>query len=542
MATEFVAPFHQLPSRQRSLATLFTLLFCMMVAPHGLTAQSVGVTTYHYDNSRTGWNNAETQLTPATVSSSKFGLLQTVALDDRVDAQPLVLPGVNVTAGTSQGVHNVVYVVTANNTVYMIDADKGTILFSQNFGPPVAKPNGCNSGKKNAGIMSTPVIDLSSGTLYIMAYTNDKAGPTYRVHALDIGNLNDKVTPQVVTASHTLSDGSTYTFNGNYQRQRPGLLLASGNIYAAFGAFCDLNPNLSRGWLLGWNAASLTPLPANQVTDTRPASANGVFLSSIWMSGYALAADHVGNVLFITGNSDSTTYDGITNLQESVVKISPDLNSVLDVFTPSDQAALDQTDGDFGSGGVMVLPDQPGSIPHLAVAAGKEGTMFLMNEDHLGGFSLVQNNVLGSYTIGHCWCGESYFVDSDGTARVVSSGGPRVNLWKLTTSPSPTLTNVGTSNWILSGQDPGFFTTISSNGIASPIVWALSREHVQSIYLYAFDPHAQKKGIITQLFQGTAGTWIFPNANANLVPVVANGKVYVASYRELTIFGLNGTR
>jgi hypothetical protein len=344
-----------------------------------------------------------------------------------------------------------------------------------------------------------------------------------------------------VSASHTLASGKTFTFNANYQRQRPGLLFLNGNVYAGFGSFCDLNPNLSRGWVLGWNAASLIPLPANQLTNTQGSSPKSIFLSSIWMSGYGLTADKAGNILFITGNSDSKTYDGATNLQESVVKISPDLNSVLDIFTPDDEDRLDETDGDFGSGGVLVLPDQPGTIQHLAVAAGKEGTMFLMNEDSLGGYSPIRNAVLGSYFIGHCWCGESYFVDPDGALRVVSSGGRMVRVWKLTTSPSPMLTNVGTSNWILSGQDPGFFTTISSNGSTNPVIWALSRQYVdRNIYLYAWDPDSPKNGVITRLFQGVAGSWASSNANANLVPVVANGKVYVASNKQLTIFGLTG--
>ena len=348
----------------------------------------------------------------------------------------------------------------------------------------------------------------------------------------------------MVSASHLLFSGVTVHFNATYQKQRPALLLVNGNVYAAFGSFCDLNPKFSRGWLLGWNAASLTPLPSNQLTNTQATSPHSWFLSSIWMSGYGPASDDAGNVLFITGNSDpsGTTYDGVTNIQESVVKVSPDLNSVIDLFTPSDQAILDQTDGDFGSGGVLVLPDQPGPMPHLAVAAGKEGNMFLLNEDSLGGYSAITNHVVGTYAIGRCWCGQSYFVGPDGAPRVVTSGGPRVNVWKLTTNPSPILTNIGTSNWILGGQDPGFFTTISSNGHSTPLIWALSRAHVQSIYLYAFDPETQTKGVINQIFQGVVGSWPLPNANANLVPIVANGKVYVASYMQLTILGLTAVR
>jgi hypothetical protein len=263
------------------------------------------------------------------------------------------------------------------------------------------------------------------------------------------------------------------------------------------------------------------------------------------MSGYGLAADDSGNILFVTGNSDysGTTYDGVSNIQESVVKVSSNLTTVLDLFTPSNQAALDQSDADFGSGGLMVLPDQPGAIPHLAVAAGKAGSMFLMNADHLGGYSTTKNNVLATYTVGACWCGPSYFVDADGAARVVSSGGHLAKVWKLSTSPSPKLTLAATSPYINGGQFPGFFTSISSNGTSNSIIWALSHPLSSSqprIYLFAFNPDSGSN--MTQLFKGFAGAWQNVGGNSNLVPVVANGEVFVASNKQLQIFGLKAAK
>jgi hypothetical protein len=508
------------------------------------TAQTA-VTTYHYDNNRTGWNKSETALTPANVGKTTFGLLQNVTLDDQVDAQPLVVPGVMITSGNSQGLHDVVYVASENNTVYVIDVHSGAVLLSPNLGTPVSRPLGCSNNGPNVGINSTPVIDLSSNTLYVIAYTQDSTGPAYRLHALDLGSLTDKVAPQLITASHALADGSTFNFNAKYQRQRPGLLLANGSIYAGFGSFCDFNANLSRGWLLGWTAGSLAPFPSNQMNDLQVTDPDNFFLSSIWMSGYGPAADDAGNILFVTGNSDysGTTYDGVTNIQESVVKVSSTLTSVLDLFTPQNQAALDQGDTDFGSGGVLVLPDQPGSTPHLAVAAGKDGNMYFMNEDHLGGYSPTTNNVLGTYSIGGCWCGQSYFVDpSDGLGRVVSSGGGSVGVWQVATSPQVTLTKVTNSPGLNNGQDPGFFTSISSNGTAGPIIWALSRPTSSTgspISLYAFNPESGGS-VMTTLFQATAGAWPNTGGNANLVPVVANGLVFVASNKQLQIFGLTG--
>jgi hypothetical protein len=348
----------------------------------------------------------------------------------------------------------------------------------------------------------------------------------------------------VVAGSHTLTNGKAFQFNATYQRQRPGLVLANGNVYAGFGSFCDFSANVSRGWLLGWETNSLTPLASNQIFDTQATSPDDFFLTAIWMSGYGVAADPTGNLFFVTGNSDysGTTYDGVTNIQESVVEVSGDLSQVVDLFTPSDVGTLDQEDEDFGSGGVMLLPHESGPIHNLAVAAGKEGNMFLMNRDNLGGFNISSNNVVGTFFIGSCWCGESYFVDpSDNAARVVSSGGSSVGVWKLQTSPSVTLLKVSNSNGLPGQQDGGFFTSVSSNGTASPIIWAVSRPPQSSpftVQLFAFDPEAGG-GTLKQIFQGAAGSWPNLGGNANLVPTVANGKVFVASNKQLAIFGLH---
>ena len=523
-----------------SLCYLFAIFVCLFL-PSALLAQSkVSVTTYHYDNFRSGWNHHETHLTPATVGSLSFGLLGSVTLDDQVDAQPLVVPNVQITTGPFPGKHDVAYIATEGNTVYAIDTNSGKVLLHPNFGPPVPFPLGCSNNGPNVGINGTPVIDPVSQTLYVIIYTND--GPTYRIHALDLGSLTDKVPPVVVAGSHQLTNGQSFNFNAAYQRQRPGLLLANGNIYAGFGSFCDFAANLSRGWLLGWATNTLTPLAGNEIFDTQASSPDNFFLSSIWMSGYGVAADQTGNLYFVTGNSDysGSTYDGVTNLQESVIKVSGDLTQVLDLFTPSDVGGLDQSDADFGSGGAMLLPPQKGSIPNLVVAAGKEGNMFFMNRDDLGGYSPNGNNVLGTYYIGGCWCGQSYFEDpSDLTGRVVASGGNSIGIWRVQTAPTVSLNNVANSNGLNSGQDPGFFTSISSQGLSNPIIWALSRptSAPYSMFLYAFDPEAGG-GTLKQIFSGVAGTWPNTGGNANLVPVVVNGKVIVASNKQVVAFGL----
>src|ERR1039458_6086527 len=190
-------------SRKR-LATSTSVLLVALTSL--LAGAQVSVTTYHYDNFRTGWNSKETALTVSAVHGTAFGVLKTVPLDDQVDAQPLVVPGVNITAGRYKGLHDVVYVATDNNSIYAIDIASGKVLLNPNFGPPVIKPLGCHRFNPDVGINSTPVIDLTSNTMYVVIYTQDSTGPAYRIHALDLGSLTDKVPAQLVTGSHTLTD------------------------------------------------------------------------------------------------------------------------------------------------------------------------------------------------------------------------------------------------------------------------------------------------------------------------------------------------
>ncbi|HEY2475404.1 MAG TPA: hypothetical protein VGI19_11460 [Candidatus Cybelea sp.] len=508
----------------------------------------IAVTTYHYDNMRTGWDDKEGVLTQGNVASAAFGLLHTVTVDDQVDTQPLVVPNETTTTGVSQGKHDVVYVTTESNTVYAIDASSGTVLFDQNLGTPVSTPLGCNNNGTNVGIDGTPVIDKSANVMYVIAYTMQSSIPTYYIHELNLANLTDVVPPVLIAASHMLTSGDTYNFTASVQRQRPALLEANGNIYAGFGSFCDFSGSQSRGWLLGWQAGSLTPLAANQLNDLLSSSPNNFFLSSIWMSGYGVAADRSGNVYFVTGNSDpsGTTYNSTTNISETVAKLNPDLTQVLSFFTPSDVASLDRNDTDFGSGGVLLLPKASRSGPPLAAAAGKEGTLFLMDRNELGGYSPSGNHVLNEQYIGGCWCGPSYFdAASDSTPRIVGSGGTTVTVWKLSEGRKTKLTEAGYSNQLPDGQDGGFFTAISSNrDKAGAIIWAVARpQYVPgSVTLFAFAAQpSSSSSPLTQLYQASAGTWESGGANANIVPVVANGKVYVASYEQLDIFGLLGS-
>jgi hypothetical protein len=519
-----VTPFHI----KRSSFIAFALFGTVFVA--GALAAPVAVPTYHYDTYRTGWNQQETTLSAANFPST-FGIVSTVALDDQVDAQPLLVPGLTIAGGT----HDVIYVATESNTVYAIDASSGAILLSRNLQAPVPAPLGCMNNGPNVGITGTPVIDLTTQTLYVIAYVNGSP-PTYQLHALNLSNLTDRGgSPVKVAASHTLTNGSVYTFNATVERQRPGLIELNGNIYAAFGSFCDFKAATSRGWLLGWTASTLAPLITNHLTDSLATSPTTYFLSAIWMSGYAISGGGTGTdarLTFTTGNSDAASYNGTTNIQESIVKTDASTN-ILGIFTPSNWAILDQQDNDLGAGGVLHLPTQRGAFPFLAVAAGKDGRLFLLDR-------LNMSKPLDTHQLGGCWCGPSYFIGSDGVGRIVTSQGNTVDTWTLILSPSPHLVQEG-SVAIDTGQDPGFFTVISSDSTkaGSAIIWAVARPNsTAAVTLYAFAA-AASGGTYKLLFSSPAGSWPYTGGNANIVPVVANGKVYVASYKALTIFGNN---
>lgn len=521
------------------------LMVCSVFAGRAMAAAPVDILTYHYDNFRTGWNQSEKVLTPRKVKSANFKMIASTPLDDQVDAQPLILG--NQAVGTNSA-REVVYIATESNTIYAIDGNTGSVLLQKNFGTPVprtALPGQCPNGGPHLGINSTPAIDPATHKIYFIAYTQENHKPVYRVHAIDPSTLEDTVTPTVITASGKLSDGTTYKFDPHESRNRAALLLANGNLYAGFASFCDFDANLSRGWVLGWQADTLTPLPANEFTDTLATSTNNFFLSSVWMSGYGLAASVSGDVYFITGNSDfaGDSYDPKKNIAESVVQMSSDLMSVKHLFTPMDPVngwqQLDQEDGDFGSGGLMLLPPQTGAATNLAVAAGKVGVMYVLNADDISNGKNKGGKALSTANVGDCWCGPSYYKDSKGNGRIVTSGDNTVKVWTLNAAgKKPKLVFDNTPGDVEGVFFPGFFTSVSSNGTknGSAVVWAVGRPtdfDQEVLKLHAFDP---AKG--TELFSADTGSWVNCICDSNIVPVAANGKVYVATVQSLAIWGV----
>jgi len=514
----------------------------LMLLTAAASAGPISVTTYHYDNLRTGWNSIEPILKPSVVKSTSFGMLASTALDDQVDAQPLVL-GHQKTTG--HNARDVVYVATESNTVYALDANTGRVLVQKNFGAPVPfteLPGGCNNNGPNIGINSTPVIDPVTRTIYVVTDTFESNHAVYRIHALSPATLEDKIAPVTITASGTLSDGSTYDFNAFASRLRAALLIANGNVYAGFASYCDVDADQSRGWVLGWQLNTLQPLPANQLNNKLAHSTDDFFLTSIWMSGYGLAASEAGDVYFVTGNSDFSgdSFDKVKNIAESVVQLSGDLTAVKGLFTPKGDLGwqnLDKSDADFGSGGAMLLPPQPGHQNNLVVAAGKVGVMYVLDADG------ITNKALSTADVGSCWCGPSYYTAADGTGRVVTSGGNTVGVWKVATGGrNPKLVLKRQPGGVDGSQFPGFFTSVSSNGTLAhtAVIWAVGRpvdNDPAHVSLYAFDP--EHDGV---LFSQTAGSWPNTGGDSNIVPVTANSKVYVAADQSLTIFGTGADR
>ncbi|HVR87780.1 MAG TPA: pyrrolo-quinoline quinone, partial [Planctomycetota bacterium] len=361
------------------MARLATVVgFCLLV-PDLLAAQDV--LTWRNDAQRTGQNLHETTLTPANVGSSSFGMLFSQGVDGYVYAQPLYKSSVSI---SGSGTHNVVFVATEHNSVYAFDADdnagsNSSPLWSVNLGPSV--PNGdvgTTDIVPEIGITGTPVIDPATGTLYVVAKTKEAGTYVQRLHALDITSGAEKfggpvVIQATVPGTGDGTTGSSLSFDSLHQHQRPALLLSGGVVYIAWGSHGDNRPY--HGWILGYNASTLAQTAAFNST---PNDAMG----GIWMAG-ALAADAGGTLYATSGNGVQNPDPTSSSYANSVIKLSPGL-SVLDYFAPSDSATLNAEDLDLGSGGCLILPDQPGPYPHLLIQGGKSGILRVLNRDNLG--------------------------------------------------------------------------------------------------------------------------------------------------------------
>ncbi len=475
-----------------------------------------GVLTFHNDNLRTGANTAETVLTPANVNVNNFGKVASFTVDGRIYAQPLYVPNVNVN-GT---VHNVVYVVTESDSVYAFDADAvgNGPLWKRNFLNSSAGITTVSSSTVGSnvmpqiGITGTPVIDPATGTLYCLADTNENGTYHWRLHALDIGNGADKFGGNVdVTASG---------FTPEFHLQRPGLLLANGNVYFAFGSNGD--HNTWHGWVFAYDAGTLMAVGVYNVTP----GGNG---GGIWMGAGGLGADANGDIYFETGNGTNNISTGGSALSDSFVKLNASAQRI-DYFSPSNHGSLDCCDLDMASGGQLLLPDQSGSFPHIMIGGGKTGVLYVINRDNMGQFNSTTNNIIQTlsgavsaiYSQPSFWNGRMYIAASTDALKafLVSNG----------TLPSGA--NMQTGN---SFTFPGANVSISANRTSNGIAWAENFNSASSI-LYAYD--ANNLGTTLWNSNQNATRDSLGQGEKFMAPTIANGKVYIGTTSKLIVYGL----
>lgn len=494
----------------------------------------VSVLTYHNDSSRTGQNVNETLLTRTNVKSSSFAKLFSYPVDGYVVAQPLYVPNVAI---PGLGIHNVVYVATQHDSVFAFDADGGSgtaPLWQVSFINPSANvttvpinQQGCNGVTEfnEVGIIGTPTIDLTTNTLYVVAKTKEVAGrSTYpqRLHALDITTGAEKFGgPVTITGTVPLSNGSLLTFSSLPQCQRPGLLLSNGVIYVAFGSNgCDLK---ATGWLFAYDATTLAQLG---IFNTAP---NDPYGGNLWQGGSGPAADSAGNLYMATANGAFDGNSGGNDFGDSVLKVALANNalSMVDYFTPYDQLNMSSQDLDLGSGGVLLLPDQPGTSPHLLVAAGKTGTVYLVDRDQLGQYNPVSDvqivqsipGAVGQQFGGSVyWNNTVYFAAQKDTLK-----GFSLSNGLLSETPS-----VVAQKYPMVGVP-----SISANGTTNGIVWMVRSP--ASPILSAFDA-----GTLQEIYNTNqvSSRDFLGSINHFVTPTIANGKVYVGTLTQLVAYGL----
>ncbi len=512
----------------------------LTVAPEGVAA----IATFHTDNGRTGQNTSETILTPLNVNVSQFGKLFAQGVDAPIYAQPLYVANLTI-GGTS---HNVVFAATANDSVYAFDADSNTganatylwkvsLVDALHGAPSGATPVSASvlpcGGTSTAvnGVTSTPVIDTNTKTMYVVAWSYEGGALVNRLHALDITTGNEKsfgpvVIDATVSGTGDGSSGGQLTFSKLLQFIRPGLLESNGTIYIASGALCE-GDGPFHGWVFGYNASTLAQ---TSVFNTTP---NGG-LGGIWMSGAGLAADSSGNLFVATGNgSFDTTNIPATMFGDTFLKLSSTL-TLLDYFTPWNQAAMDGVDNDLGSGGVLLIPTQ-GANPDELVEAGKLGTMYVVDRDQMTTGNLhycttctsIDTQILQELpgAVGGMWASPAYWNSNVyfwGQSDVLK----QFSVTNGVVSSSPVFSN--TVNIGGHGTTP----TISSNGTSNGILWALA---VDDLHAY------NAANVSTQLYDSGSA----PNGRDAIgsivkftTPIVANGKVYVGTATEIDVFGL----
>jgi iron transport multicopper oxidase len=462
---------------KRRAVALLTVLLSLLGGGQALATEI----TNAGGNLRTGWYPDEPSITPQLLSGGTFGQLWSTPVEGQVYAQPLLADGA-------------VIVATEDNKVYSLDPATGAPNWAKplNLGTPWNPAEiSCGDLSPQIGVTATPVVDPSTDTAYMThkTYISGTSGPSeWFMDAIDLTNGTERSGFPVLLGGNAQNvyNGEPQTFTPQTELQRPGLLLMNGVVYASFGSDCDTPP--WQGWVFGVSTSGT--VKARWVADELGEGAG------VWQSGAGLTSDEPGTILLSTGNGGAPTTptpgdEPPVDLGESIVRlrVQPDGSlKATDFFAPFDAASLDGWDADFASGGVTGLPDEyfgTPSIPHLAVAVGKDGYVYLLNRDSLGGIGqgpsgsddVVQR--IGPYggvwSRPGVWPGEGGWVyiptASGGNSAAGSAGNLYMYKYGLSGSGKPAL-----SRQAVSSEEFGFSSSapvITSEGTTpgSALVW-----------------------------------------------------------------------
>ena len=504
------------------------------------TTAPAQVTTSQYDNMRTGATLNEKILTPQNVNAQQFGKLGAFRVDGPVYAQPLFLPNIEI---PSKGVHDVLYVATEHDSVYAFDANhpedpplwKVSFLNKARGMTPLSEDQvACPFIRPEVGITSTPVIDVQTGTLYVLARTmirHTVGADEYfqHLHALAVTTGVEKFGgPRLITASvpgnGAGSEKGRVAFDPLRENPRAALTLANNTIYIVWASSCDVDPY--HGWVMAYDAQTLA---GKSVLNVNP---NGT-QAGIWLSDTGPAVDSEGHLYVPTGNGTFDAGNGGSDYGDSVLKLDGASLAIRDYFTPHDQDRISNADNDIGSSGPTLLPDQPGPHRHLLLQPTKDSTIYVIDRDNMGkynraGDALVElirtpGSGLGAMSY---WNGHIYFAASDDNLRGYSLKKGQLEIHLSSTTKF---------------ADPGATPSVSADGKNNAIVWAIATKSwngpdTKNAVLYAFD--ATKLG--TPLYSSEQNSRRDRAALATrfVIPVIAKGRVYFGTRSEVEVYGL----
>jgi Legume lectin domain/Chitobiase/beta-hexosaminidase C-terminal domain len=512
-------------------------------------ARATDVLTARNDNSRTGQNLSETALTLKNVNVQSFGLLYNLPVDGRVYAQPLYKSRLSI---PGRGVHNVLFVATEHDSVYAFDADGNNpaqgYLWKDSFinpanGVTTVLPTdvGTVDIVPEIGITSTPVIDGSTNTLYVVAKTKETSGGAtafvQRLHALDLTTGAEKMNGPVEIEASVAGTGAgsvngTLRFDPRIENQRASLILLNGVVYIPWGAHGDQGNY--HGWVIGYEAGNV-----QQQTGVVSTTPNGIG-AGIWMSGGGISADSAGNLYVAAGNGDFSS--SAHNFGESALRLTTASGlSVADSFTPNDQDLLNRQDNDMGVSDALILPDQPGSFPHLLITADKSGSVYVIDRDSMGGYNATSNANLQTLYIGSTIHNNislfknSVYIGGDGNSLAAYA----LNNGSLSGNPTSKTANTFGQN---ASNGSGTSPVISANGTSNAIVWALNNfsNGTGPAILYAYDA-TDLAALLYSSSQAPNNRDTAGNAVKFTAPTVVNGRVYVPGVNTVSVYGLLGT-